>query len=145
MLRIVLRATWLLGKIKSKVSAPLPSLNLLPNGMHICILVCLCLTCVVPIAFFGECLWQPSFQHFSLSLKGGILCNFSKMSAQSVSEAPWQVDMERLGFCNPDAAAFEKNSSTDKMCTHTLGPKCAAFGFPKLCSWLQLASPPGKK
>ena len=50
---------------------------------------------------------SPASNTFSLSLKEGILCIFLKMSAQSISEAPWQVDMEVLGFCNPDAAAFE--------------------------------------
>jgi hypothetical protein len=74
-LRIVLRATWPVGKIENKASAPHPSLGLLPNGVRTCILVFLCPR-VVPIAFFLECPWQPSFQRLFVVSERGNYAHF---------------------------------------------------------------------
>ena len=127
MLRIVLRATWLFGKIKNKASGPHPSLDLLPNGVHTCILVCLCLACVSESRFLESAFGSPASNTCSLSLKGGILCIFSKMSDQSVSETPWQGDMERLGFCNPDVVVFEKKIlNGQNVYTHAWAKSCCA-------------------
>ena len=40
---------------------------------------------------------------------------FLKMNVLNVFEEAWQMDMERLGLCNLDAAVFEKHSSTGKI------------------------------
>jgi hypothetical protein len=83
-------------------------------------------TCVIPIAFFAECLWQSSFQHLFVVPERGNYVQFFEMSAQSVSEAPWQVDMERLGFCDPDAAA-EKKLYKQNLYTHAWAKLCCVW------------------
>ena len=67
------------AKSKTRHLLPiLPSLGLLPNDVHTRILVLLC-PCVIPIAFFGERPWQPSFQRlFVVSERGNYEHFFEK-------------------------------------------------------------------